>query len=104
MGDAYMAVAGIPEADVDHADSLARTAIRMRRSIEKRNASHAEQWHCRIGIQSGPVIGSTVGVQKYVCDVFGPGVTSPHRWRSSRTRCRSSSARTPASSSRTNST
>lgn len=27
MGDAYMAVAGIPEADVDHADSLARTAI-----------------------------------------------------------------------------
>ena len=29
---------------------------------------------CRIGISSGPVIGSVVGVQKYVYDIFGPGV------------------------------
>jgi len=74
IGDAYMAVSGLPEPNVDHAHSLARAALRMRRYIEKRNASHAEQWQCRIGISSGPVIGSIVGVQKYVYDVFGPGV------------------------------
>jgi adenylate cyclase len=74
IGDAYMAASGLPEPNVDHAHSVARVALRMRRYIEKRNASHAEQWQCRIGISSGPVIGSIVGVQKYVYDVFGPGV------------------------------
>lgn len=28
----------------------------------------------RIGIHSGPVVGSIVGVQRYVYDIFGPGV------------------------------
>jgi adenylate cyclase len=79
IGDAYMAVSGLPEANVDHAVSLARAALRMRRYIEKRNASHAEQWYCRIGMHSGPVIGSIVGVQKYVYDVFGPGVNLASR-------------------------
>ncbi len=74
IGDAYMAVGGIPEPNVDHAQNIARVALRMRRYIERRNASHAERWLCRIGIHSGPVIGSIVGVQKYVYDVFGPGV------------------------------
>jgi len=79
IGDAYMAVSGLPEANADHAESLARAAVRMRRYIEKRNASHAEQWYCRIGLHSGPVIGSIVGVQKYVYDVFGPGVNLASR-------------------------
>jgi adenylate cyclase len=79
IGDAYMAVSGLPEANADHAESMARAAIRMRRYIEKRNASHAEQWYCRIGMHSGPVIGSIVGVQKYVYDVFGPGVNLASR-------------------------
>jgi adenylate cyclase len=79
IGDAYMAVSGLPEANVDHAQSIARVALRMRRYIEKRNATHAEQWYCRIGVHSGPVIGSIVGVQKYVYDVFGPGVNLASR-------------------------
>jgi adenylate cyclase len=74
IGDAYMAVSGLPEQTPDHAHNVARVALRMRRYIERRNASHSEEWRCRIGIHSGPVIGSIVGVQKYVYDVFGPGV------------------------------
>jgi adenylate cyclase len=73
IGDAYMAVGGLPEASPDHAENIARIALRMRRYIERRNESRADQWRCRIGIHSGPVIGSIVGVQKYVYDVFGPG-------------------------------
>jgi class 3 adenylate cyclase len=46
----------------------------MLRYIERRNSAHAEAWHCRIGINSGPVVGSLVGIQKYVYDIFGPGV------------------------------
>ena len=74
IGDAYMAVAGVPEPSSDHAESIARTALRMRRYLEKRNTSHREPWLGRIGIHSGPVVGSIVGVQKYVYDIFGPGV------------------------------
>lgn len=74
IGDAYMAVSGVPETTPDHAHNIAKLALRMRRYLEKRNAAHAEQWLCRIGINSGPLIGSIVGVQKYVYDIFGPGV------------------------------
>jgi adenylate cyclase len=74
VGDAYMAVAGVPELDPDHEHNLARAALRMRRLLEKRNGSSHHTWQCRIGIGSGPVIGSIVGIQKYVYDIFGPAV------------------------------
>lgn len=79
VGDAYMAVSGLPDANPDHAHNIARVALRMLRYIERRNTAHAEPWHCRIGINSGPVVGSLVGVQKYVYDIFGPGVNMAAR-------------------------
>jgi len=79
MGDGYLAVSGLPEQTPDHAHNLARVALRMLRYIEKRNTAHAEAWHCRIGINSGPVVGSLVGVQKYVYDIFGPGINMAAR-------------------------
>ena len=74
IGDAYMAVAGLPEPSDDHADAVARVALRMRRYLEKRNESHPDAWTARLGISTGSVVGSIVGVQKYVYDIFGPGV------------------------------
>jgi class 3 adenylate cyclase len=74
VGDSYMAVSGLPEATPEHAHNVARVALRMLRYIDRRNSAHPEEWQCRIGINSGPVIGSLVGVQKYVYDIFGPGV------------------------------
>ena len=74
IGDAYMAVSGLPEPNPEHAISVAKVALRMRRYIERRNASHPTQWSCRIGVSTGPVIGSLVGIQKYVYDIFGPAV------------------------------
>jgi adenylate cyclase len=79
MGDAYMAVSGLPESNPDHAANLAKVALRMRRYIDRRNAAHPEAWRCRIGVHSGPIIGSVVGVQKYVYDIFGPGVNMAAR-------------------------
>ena len=82
IGDAYMAVCGIPEAVPEHAHNIARVAISMVRYIERRNEAHPQEWRCRIGINSGPVIGSIVGVQKYVYDIFGPGVNLAGRMES----------------------
>jgi class 3 adenylate cyclase len=74
IGDAYMAVSGLPEPAPDHAANIARAALRMVRYLERRNLGQASQWRCRIGINSGPVIGSIVGAQKFLYDIFGPGV------------------------------
>jgi len=82
-GDGYMAVSGLPEPTPDHARNIARVALRMLRYIERRNSAHAEPWLCRIGINSGPVIGSLVGIQKYVYDIFGPGVNLAARMETS---------------------
>ncbi len=74
MGDAYMAVSGIPDQNPEHALNIARLAVLIRRYNKRRNAAHSQEWNCRIGINSGIVIGLIVGVQKYVYDIFGPGV------------------------------
>jgi class 3 adenylate cyclase len=74
IGDAYMAVSGMPEPDPEHSIHLCRVALRMRTFLERRNTSSAHRWRCRIGIGSGPVIGSIVGIQKFVYDIFGPAV------------------------------
>jgi len=74
IGDAYLAVSGLPEANPDHARNVARVALRFVHYLKRRNEMSEFQWNCRIGLSSGPVIGSVVGVQKYVYDIFGPGV------------------------------
>jgi len=79
VGDAYVAVSGLPEPTPEHAHNIARVGLRMLRYIERRNSAHPEAWHCRIGINSGPVIGSLVGIQKYVYDIFGPGINMAAR-------------------------
>ncbi len=79
VGDAYLAVAGMPEPTPDHARSVAATAQRMVRYLERRNQSHRMAWECRVGIGTGSVVGSVVGVQKYVYDVFGEAVNLASR-------------------------
>jgi adenylate cyclase len=79
MGDAYMAVSGIPEAAPDHAQNVAKVALLCRRYVRQRGKSRPQDWQCRIGLATGPVIGSIVGVQKYVYDIFGPGVNLASR-------------------------
>ncbi len=79
IGDAYITVAGLPDPTPDHAKAIANTAIRFVRYLKRRNASHPHQWQCRIGISTGSVVGSVVGIQKYVYDIFGPAVNLASR-------------------------
>lgn len=73
-GDTYITVAGLPDPTPDHAKAIANAAIRFVRYLTRRNLSHPHQWRCRVGLASGSVIGSVVGIQKYVYDIFGPAV------------------------------
>lgn len=79
IGDCYMAVTGLPHPTSDHVLSAARVASKMMRFLERRNQTHQHKWRARIGIASGSVVGSVVGVQKYVYDVFGPAVNMAAR-------------------------
>lgn len=81
VGDSYVSVCGMPEPAEDHATATVNAALRFLRYLDRRNESHPQQWHCRIGIASGSVIGSVVGVQKYVYDIFGPAVNLSARLR-----------------------
>ncbi len=81
MGDTYFAITGVPDPVRDHAGAMAGAATRFLKYIERRNESHQLSWRVRIGLASGPVIGSVVGVQKYVYDVFGPAVSKASNMR-----------------------
>jgi adenylate cyclase len=82
IGDAYMAVAGIPEPSADDTRNMANIALRIVHYVGRRNAALQHRWRCRVGINTGPVIGSIVGIQKYVYDIFGPGVNLAARMES----------------------
>ncbi|MEM7320377.1 MAG: adenylate/guanylate cyclase domain-containing protein [Pseudomonadota bacterium] len=79
IGDAYLAVSGMPEATPDHATAVAHCAVRFLRYLERRNESHPHKWRARIGLGTGAAVGSVVGIQKYVYDVFGPAVNLASR-------------------------
>lgn len=79
IGDAYLAVSGLPEPAPDHVTAVANCAVRFLRYLERRNQSHRFKWEARIGLGSGAAVGSVVGVQKYVYDVFGPAVNMASR-------------------------
>ncbi|MBY8977778.1 adenylate/guanylate cyclase domain-containing protein [Rhodobacteraceae bacterium NNCM2] len=81
VGDSYVTVCGMPEPMEGHAAAIANAALRFVRYLDRRNESHPQAWQCRIGIASGAVIGSVVGVQKYVYDIFGPAVNLSGRLR-----------------------
>ena len=74
VGDAYVSICGMPEPMENHAGAVASSAVRFLRYLGRRNETHDHSWRCRIGIASGSVIGSVVGQQRYVYDVFGPAV------------------------------
>lgn len=75
-GDSYVAVSGVPDPNGEHASAVANSAVRFVRYIEQRNASHPIKWQPRIGVAAGSVIGSVVGNQNYIYDVFGPTVSN----------------------------
>jgi len=81
VGDLYITVAGMPDPSERSVQSISDAAVRFIRYLEQRNRSHPIDWNCRIGLASGSVIGSVVGVQKYIYDVFGPAVADAMRLR-----------------------
>lgn len=78
IGDAYMAVSGLPIKDEKHAIKMVYAALEIRDFIEeykqKRMSEGKEYFEMRIGINSGEVVAGIVGIKKFAYDVWGTAV------------------------------
>jgi len=82
IGDAYMAVGGLPMPRVDHAEAIAEMALDMLGEITMFSLERGYDCDIRIGINTGPVIAGVIGTKKFIYDLWGDTVNVASRMES----------------------
>ena len=82
IGDCYMAAAGVPNPDPDHAPKAARLALDMRDELAASEQAGLPALELRIGINSGPVVAGVIGTKRFLYDLWGDAVNTASRMES----------------------
>jgi adenylate cyclase len=82
IGDAYMAVGGLPIPRNDHAQICADMALGMYDDLAEFNRVHNVALAMRIGLNSGPVVAGVIGFTKFSYDLWGNTVNTASRMES----------------------
>jgi adenylate cyclase len=87
IGDAYMAVGGVPLANTTHAVDCVLASLEIEHVVsrlrEEEMAESRPYWQIRIGIHSGDLVAGVVGREKFSYDVWGDTVNIASRLESS---------------------
>ncbi len=79
IGDAYMAVSGVPEPVEDHAEKVVQLALGLQKAIEGKSETLKIKLNMRIGIATGPITAGVIGKAKFAYDVWSPTVNLASR-------------------------
>lgn len=79
IGDAYLAVSGLPVSNDQHAKNAVNASLEILSYIQQRKKENPNALNIRIGIHSGPVIAGIVGVKKFAYDIWGDTVNTAAR-------------------------
>lgn len=74
VGDAYLAISGLPLPDENHAETMVHAAIEIRNFMLNRKLTTPETFDVRVGLNSGSVVAGIVGVKKFAYDIWGDTV------------------------------
>ncbi len=78
IGDAYLAVCGVPNPTIEHAERTILAALDIIEFTKERK-KNGGLFEIRVGVHSGPLVAGVVGVKKFAYDIWGDTVNTAAR-------------------------